>query len=212
MKNLNFNGSPTFIFKKEINKYFQNYIKNRYDVLDHFAINIITKDSNSFSLCSNSEYISNYQKHGISKYEKALSPWECEGMPVIPWRLISNISNKEADRLNQLVTFKEMVHNLFSGISFIFKTDNIYINVAVATYNPNPSIALRFLENADDILNIGAFFYGLFHNKLEELSEVILPKIDEIVLLDSHYEELYRLSKQWNDMKIFTPPKLITTI
>jgi hypothetical protein len=144
----------------------------------------------------------------MSRYEKALSPWECKDMPVIPWRLISAISNNEIDRLNHLVTFKEVIHKLYSGMSFIFKTDDIYINVAVATYNPDPALALRFLENAEDILNVGAFFYSIFQDKLANLSEVVLPKIDEIILLDSQYEELYRLSKQWNDMKIFTTPKI----
>jgi hypothetical protein len=157
----------------------------------------------AITLCSNHHYLTNYKELEIDKFEVALSPWVFENVSVIPWRLLLN--QNDLARFNNLTNFKETLHSLHSGMTFIYKLDDHYLTVAVATNDKSPRHALTFLKNMQEILNMGAFFYDIFKNKLESLHEKNLPDVSGIILNDKNFYCVEKFSRQWNDIQRFYP-------
>jgi hypothetical protein len=89
-------------------------------------------------------------------------------------------------------------------MSFIQKIDNIHLNVAVASKSKDAKHALTFLNNAEEILNVGAYFYHLFKERLAGFYHLALPTIGEIILDDTAYNKLYVISKNWRDQGLFS--------
>jgi hypothetical protein len=196
-----FSCIPSLIWQKEIVQKFQRIISGRYDCLDHFAINLILLDNVTVNLCSNASYILQYKKQGMYKFASGLRPDLIDLLPVIPWRLL--LSPNDGARLQKYVSFKEIIHGLYNGMSFVHKIDDIHLNVAVASRSKNPRHALTFLNNAEDVLNLGAYFYHIFKAKLEEFYNLNLPTIEEIVLNNQAYQKLDVMSRNWHDKRIF---------
>lgn len=201
MNNDPFCCMPSIIWKKLIKTKCKKIILNRYDCLDHFAINLILPNHTTINVCSNPDYILTYRELCIYRYSSGLYPELIDHLPVIPWRLL--LHKNDHIRLNKYISFKEVLHGLYSGMSFVHKADDIHLNVAVATRSQNQKNSLTFLNNAEDILNLGAYFYGLFKDKLESFFHIQLPNIDEISLNNSHYREIDKMARNWYDKKLF---------
>lgn len=197
----NFNCIFSEIWKSEINREFHKIIKNRYDCLDHFAINLILPNHPTINICSNPTYISNYKELGMQRYSSGLFPELIKALPVVPWRLLLN--EKDNLRLNKYISFKEGLHGLYSGMSFVHKVDDIHLNVAVASICKNPKYAITFLNNAEDVLNLGAYFYEVFKQRLASFYNLNLPTIDELILTDDGFNKIDRFSRDWHDKLMF---------
>ena len=193
---------PSIIWEDSIRKNFEHHVFKFLGCTTHFAVNLITPEKKAITICSNSEYLKSYNKFGMSKFEAALSPWELRDYPVIPWRM--KVNSSDILRVNKLVSFKEIFYGLYSGMTFVSKVDDCYFSVGIATNKSDSSSAIRFLENSEEILNLGAYFYGIYRERLEELNEERFPEINEIILNDRHYLYIDLLKKEWSEFKTFT--------
>ncbi|WP_341659603.1 hypothetical protein [Vibrio sp.] len=202
--NINFTSLPTVLWQREISQKCIDYVFRRYGCLDHFAVNFILPNKEVINLCPNVGYIKSYTDLGMGKYENALAPWKLEGLPVVPWRLISPDQNELS--YNKIVSFKERIHSLHSGMSFIHPVGDCYLNVAVASKCSNKKNMLTFFNNAEEILNIGAFILSLFEQRIGEFYDYKIPCIDEIILNDGHFKIIDDFSKGWSDTGVISLP------
>lgn len=210
IEQVNFSSLPTVLWQKEISRKCVDYVFRRYGCLDHFAVNFILPNKKIINLCPNVGYIKSYTELGMGKHENALAPWKLEGLPVVPWRLISPDQNEWS--YNKAVSFKETIHRLYSGMSFIHPVGDCYLNVAVASKCSNKENMLTFFNNAEEILNIGAFILSLFDQRIGEFYDYKMPNIDEIRLNDGHLEIIDDFSKSWHDIGIISahPSELLS--
>lgn len=201
MKKSLFNSAPSTLWQSKIRRQFNLFIKDRYDCLDHFAVNLIFNSQSTINICSNSEYIRTYSSMSMYKYSSGLYLGLVDSLPVIPWRLL--VHNNDGYRLYKYISFKEVLHKLYSGLSFVYKMDNWYLNVAVASNSKDPKHAITFLNHAEEILNIWGYFTDQFRLDLENDYNIKLPKLNEVILSDSAFSKLEVFSRDWADNNMF---------
>lgn len=196
-----FDCAASVIWKMDIQRIFNKVIKGRYDCLDHFAVNLILPDKRTLNLCSNAEYITSYRRMNMHNYSSGLFPELVANLPVVPWRLL--VHRNDHYRLNKYVSFKEVLHGLYSGMSFIHKIDDFYLNVAVASYSKDLAHALTFLNNAEDILAVGVYFLEEFKKRLEVENHIIIPSIEDIALTNKEFNKIDQMAADWQNLGVF---------
>ncbi len=180
MNGVGFEFQPSVLYRSKIVNLFRTLVDGRYGCVDHFAVNIIRPNGQAFSLCPDTDYLVHYQCSDVSKYEIALKPWVVSNSVFIPWRTL--LSPTDLNRWNKLVSFKEQRCGLFSGISFVIKRGEYYLNVAVASKTKKEQTLKVFVSRAEEILNLGSYFYEYLVNDLEAMYECDLPRFMEIEL------------------------------
>ena len=194
--------APSLFWQARIRRHYEKIIAGSFGCIDHFAVNLILPDKTTMTLCPNSDYLIHYNQQQISKIEIALSPWKLRNFPVVPWRL--ELGENDSKRFNQLIHFKEDLHHLRAGMTFVAKLDDCYLTVGVATHKKTPDCAIKLIQNMHEILNMGAYLYDLLKPDLQTLQERIIPESREIILTDSQYLIAEEFSKSWHDRRQFT--------
>ena len=197
---MNFTCYPSVILQDKMKKYFKSFIDGYFGI-SHFAVNLICDDL-KVCLCSNAEYILDYNKLAMHRYSSGYRQDIIEELSVVPWRLLCDINDIE--RLNTYVKFKEKKHKLYSGVSFVKKHKNISINVAVASNKTNIKQIFTFLDSFEDIFDLGYFIYDEFFDDISSVIHYDLPKFKHPILIDDNdYHQIEFMKKSFNDTGAF---------